>query len=199
MVCGSASGRKGESGPAFDVVVTETEAALALSPEVVATVRQAARVVLASEPGRLREIGLDASRCSGVEVSITFTDDPGMRELNARWLGRDCPTDVLSFFMGDDEADIRADARPASEAGGDGAVGGSGPADLPFLLGDVVVSVDTARHQAEEYGRPFPEELCRLVAHGVLHLLGYLDETEEDARLMHAREDAVLGRLGFAV
>lgn len=125
-----------------------------------------------------------------VEVSLTLAGDAHIHGLNRRYLDRDEPTDVLSFPMGDD------DALGKEAAGGDPG-GGTEPRE-PFLLGDVVVSVDRARDQASEHGRPFPEELARLVSHGVLHLLGYTDESEEASAAMHAKENAVLTRLGFS-
>ena len=60
-------------------------------------------------------------------------------------------------------------------------------------LGDVVISVDTARRQAAEFGVPLQDELSHLVVHGILHLLGYDHEDTDDEAVMRAHEDAVLG------
>jgi len=92
-----------------------------------------------------------------VEISIALVDDAAMRELNRRYRGKDTPTDVLSFPMTPEVA-----------------ISG-----VPRLLGDVVISMDTALRQAETGGRSLDEELCHLVIHGVLHLLGYDDVTPE--------------------
>lgn len=88
----------------------------------------------------LRHVGVPEA-----EISVTLLDDAGIAELNARWLGKDGPTDVLAFSLGT----------------------GPGP------LGDVYVGAEQARRQAEELGEPFGEELVRLVVHGVLHVLGH--------------------------
>jgi rRNA maturation RNase YbeY len=105
-------------------------------------VERAARGVLAAE-GR-----------EDVEVSVALLADEDMRELNRRYLGKDVPTDVIAFALGE---------------GGD-------------LVGDVYVGVEQARRQAEELGLAVEEELARLVIHGVLHVLGH-DHPEGPERL----------------
>ncbi len=108
------------------------------------------------------------------ELSIALIDDGEMRVLNRRWRGKDRPTDVLSFAAGDAGAEVPA---PAAASG------------VPLVLGDVVVSVDTARRQAEEGGWTLAEELNRLVLHGILHLLGYDHEAGPlEAERMRAEE-----------
>jgi len=87
-------------------------------------------------------------------VSVAIVDDARIRELNRRYLGRDTTTDVIAFEA-EDEPDRRA--------------------------GEVIVSADTALRQAEEYGHSHQRELCLLVAHGVLHVLGY-EDYDDDAR-----------------
>ncbi len=81
-------------------------------------------------------------------ISVFFTDDKEMRKMNKKYMGRDYPTDVLSFEIKEKQED------------------GS------FYLGDIVVNKDQAKRQAGEYGNDFEEEISELVAHGVLHLLG---------------------------
>lgn len=127
--------------------------------------RQAARRLL-QEAGKPR-----------AEVSILLTDDTRIRELNRTYRGYDSPTDVLSFAQHD----------PAEEA--------SQPAlpEHPDLLGDVVISVETAERQAKRHGVTLEQELALLAVHGILHLLGYEDETEAGARQMRAREQEILG------
>lgn len=93
------------------------------------------------------------------ELSIAIVDDAGIQELNSKYRGIDSPTDVLSFPQEDDR-----------------------------ILGDVVISLETAERQASEEGRPLKEELCILLIHGVLHLLGYDHEEEEEAEEMEERE-----------
>jgi probable rRNA maturation factor len=103
-------------------------------------------------------------------VGIVLVRDAVIAELNARFLGRRRPTDVLAF--------------PAATAGW--------PAEEPAWLGEVVVSVDRAREQARERGLAPPAELRRLVVHGVLHLCGHRDRTPEERRRMRRREDRYL-------
>jgi len=89
--------------------------------------------------------------CSGAELSILITDDTTIHGLNRQWRGKDRPTDVLSFPQD-------AEGQP------EGAV---------RLLGDVVISADTAARQAEESGESLEQAVTRLLIHGVLHLLGH--------------------------
>jgi len=116
--------------------------------------------------------GLDCSSIpdSVSEISIVFTDDSEIRELNASYRDKDYPTDVLSFSQleGDDEI-----------------------SSAPTSLGDVVISVETAERQAEKDGRPINEELLRLLIHGILHLFGYDHEnvSEEEAGRMRELEE----------
>jgi len=81
-------------------------------------------------------------------ISVFITNDKEMKKLNKKYMGRDYPTDVLSFEIKEKQED------------------GS------FYLGDIVVNKDQAKRQAGEYGNDFEEEISELVAHGVLHLLG---------------------------
>jgi len=122
------------------------------------------------------------------EVSVVFTDDAEVHELNREYRGVDRPTDVLSFGLSEM-------AQPAGDEPDDGSFvlpPGSGR-----QLGEVIVSVETAARQAAEHGRAPEHELAHLVVHGVLHLLGHDHaEPEEEAR-MRAREDAVLIAGGF--
>jgi len=113
-----------------------------------------------------------------VEVSLVFTSNDAIQKLNATYRGINAPTDVLSFPQGVS----------------DGATEFVLPPGQPVHLGDVVVSVEKAREQAREYGHSISRELSYLTAHGVLHLLGYDHETEEDRRVMRAKEEAALAR-----
>jgi probable rRNA maturation factor len=97
------------------------------------------------------------------ELSVLLVTDRRIRTLNRRWRGKDRATDVLSFPLTDPP--------------------GNGP-----LLGDVVISLDTAARRARAEARPVARELDRYLAHGLLHLLGYDHERPEEARVMAARE-----------
>ena len=116
------------------------------------------------------------------EVSITFCDNEKIRELNSKFRGIDKATDVLSFPLFDEEGD-----------------------DLFFpeidcMLGDIVISLEKARSQAEEFGHSFEREAAFLAVHSVLHLLGYDHElSEEDDKDMRSRQSAIMEKIGLSV
>jgi rRNA maturation RNase YbeY len=116
---------------------------------------------------------LRALRLPDAELSLLLVSDAVMRELNRDWRGKDRPTDVLSFAQAE------------------------GPGGAPAgLLGDVVISLDTARRQAAERAETLASELDRLLIHGVLHLLGYDHERSPvEARRMQRRERALAIRM----
>lgn len=114
-------------------------------------------------------------------LSLHLVDDETIRELNRSRRGIDAPTDVLSFPL-QDPMGLRFVLPPGQ----------------PLHLGDVVVSYPRAVAQAEEYGHSLERELAYLVAHGVLHLLGYDHEQEDERRIMREKEEAALGELGLA-
>lgn len=101
-----------------------------------------------------------------LEVVLRLCRDPAIHELNAAWRGKDRPTDVLAF---------------AQREGPAGAL-------QPGLLGDVVISVDTARRQAR---RGLPAELLHLASHGLCHLLGYDHRDDDEEREMNTRAAAL--------
>ncbi|SNZ15162.1 probable rRNA maturation factor [Hydrogenobacter hydrogenophilus] len=106
-----------------------------------------------------------------VEVSVFLTDDKTVQELNRTYRNKDKPTDVLSF--------------PINERVGDW-----------LLLGDIVISVDTAKRQASSFGHSFKEELKRLLVHGFIHLIGYDHELGgEEERKFFSLEEHVLKNL----
>ena len=117
------------------------------------------------------------------EVSITFIDDAGICELNKQFRLIDRATDVLSFPLFDYEGE--SDEPPVDE--------------LVGMLGDVVISLETAKRQAEEYGHSLEEEVAFLTVHSMLHLLGYDHETSAaDEKEMFCRQDEIMQRMGFA-
>ena len=119
-----------------------------------------------------------------VEVSVTFTSDEGIRELNNRFRKKDAPTDVLSFPLFDYEGE--SDEPPIDE--------------LANNLGDIVISLERAMAQANEYGHSFEREVAFLTAHSMLHLLGYDHErSEAEDEDMRARQNAVMDRMGLSV
>ena len=103
------------------------------------------------------------------QLSLTLTDDAAIRELNREWRSVDRPTDVLSFPMDDD-----------------------------VLLGDLVISVETARRQAEERAYELRDEVRVLLVHGLLHLLGYDHELDAEEHAEHAgAERRLMDALGW--
>jgi len=125
---------------------------------------------------------------SGSGVSLSFVRDSAMRELNREHRGQDAPTDVLSFPLFPPEGfDRRGRTRPRRSRR-------PGP---ERLLGDLVVSVDTARRQAAAYDAPLEREVERLLIHGVLHLAGH-DHLEPGERArMEAEERRLADSIGM--
>jgi len=109
------------------------------------------------------------------ELSVVITDDEQIREINRDYLQRDRPTNVISFAMQE----------------------GEGVGVQPNLLGDVVISADTAARDAAEAGLPFESELYFLLLHGILHLVGYDHErgSAEEACLMEAKEAEIFAMI----
>lgn len=116
-------------------------------------------------------------------LGLHLVGDATIRALNAEHRGRDAPTDVLSFPL-----HATPDARGAAFVL---------PPGQPVSLGDVVVSYPRAVEQAAEFGHSTDRELGYLVAHGVLHALGYDHEQEDERRLMRQREEEALAPHGF--
>ena len=106
-----------------------------------------------------------------VELSILLCDDAFIHPLNRDYRGKDKPTDVLSFAM-------REEGDPNDP-----------------VLGDVIISIERAQEQALERGHPIGLELALLLVHGILHLLGYDHEEDEEAIVMEAKEKEILSVL----
>lgn len=118
------------------------------------------------------------------EVSITFTDNEGIHELNKKYREVDRPTDVLSFPLFDYEG--TCEEPPVDE--------------MMNMLGDIVISLERAKEQAEEFGHSFEREVAFLTAHSMLHLLGYDHELgEEEDREMREKQSIVMDMLGLSV
>jgi conserved hypothetical protein TIGR00043 len=108
---------------------------------------------------------LEVLGLSKVELSIALVSDAQIKRLNKRYRNKDKPTDVLSFPIGEKVEDW-------------------------LILGDIVISVDTAKRQAQELGHSLEEELKRLLVHGLVHLLGYDHELggEEEKKFFELEE-----------
>jgi probable rRNA maturation factor len=129
-----------------------------------ATVRGAARAALAH---------VDPAG-TPVSLAVALADDRRVRDLNARWRGKDRATNVLSF--------------PAP----------AGPAGAGRFLGDVILAFETVAREAEEQGKTLADHTAHLVVHGTLHLAGLDHRDEREAEAMEAAERAILAGLGIA-
>ena len=150
-----------------DVFTRNEQKVEAVTPSLRALVRRAVKASLEYE-----KVGF------APEVSVTFTDNEGIRELNAAQRNIDRPTDVLSFPLFEKE-----DLDYATD--GD-------------ALGDIVISLQRAREQANEYGHSFEREVAFLTVHSMLHLLGYDHEiSEEDEKEMFFKQEEILKTIGL--
>ena len=113
------------------------------------------------------------------EVSVTLVDNARIRELNKEFREIDRETDVLSFPLGDENG---FEVDPDNDA---------------ILLGDIVISLEKARAQSEEYGHSFRREVAFLLTHSLFHLLGYDHMTEDEEKEMFAKQEKVLTKLGL--
>jgi probable rRNA maturation factor len=123
------------------------------------------------------------------EVSLIFTNEGVMADLNEQFMGKKGPTDVLSFPI-DSESDPTGRVPDA---------GGTGPGepptnDIPQLVGDIVICPSVASRNSIEHECSFDDEIALLVVHGVLHLRGWDHVIDEEAERMEARERDLLGR-----
>lgn len=133
----------------------------------------------------IRELLAEAARLEGVpeeaEVSLTLVDDEEIRRLNRNFRGIDAPTDVLSFAL---QEKVPGEPEIRGEEG-------------ELLLGDIFISLDTARRQAKACGHSLEREIGVLVVHGFLHLLGYDHDTPEAEEIMFRRQEELLSKVGL--
>lgn len=116
------------------------------------------------------------------ELSVTFTNNAEIQEINRDYRNLDKPTDVISFALEEtteDEVEIH------------------GLEGMPRVLGDIIVSVERAMDQAKEYEHSLERELGFLVVHGFLHLLGYDHMNEADEKIMFSKQNEILGVYGL--
>lgn len=129
----------------------------------------------------LQSAGEQLSVKEGSEVSVTFVTNEAIQEINKTYRNKDMVTDVISFAMeemGEGEVEIIN-------------------ADIPTLLGDIIISVQRATEQAETYQHSFERELCFLAVHGFLHLLGYDHGTEQQEKEMFGLQESILQAFGL--
>ncbi|CUB29223.1 Endoribonuclease YbeY [Bacillus subtilis] len=115
------------------------------------------------------------------EVSVTIVTNEDIQQINKDYRGKDTPTDVISFAL---------------EEEGEGEVEIVG-AEMPPVLGDIIISADRTREQAEEYNHSFKRELGFLAVHGFLHLLGYDHMTKEEEKEMFTKQKDLLDAYGL--
>jgi probable rRNA maturation factor len=127
-------------------------------------------------PALLRDLArfvlAQEGRAGPLAVSLVVIDDPTIADLHLRHMGLAGPTDVLTFALDEEDAFISGEETP--------------------LLGEVVVSHETAAAQADAYGHDAAREVAFLCVHGLLHLLGYDDATDAERQAMLARQEALL-------
>lgn len=114
------------------------------------------------------------------EVSISFVDDEEIAYLNETYRDKKGPTDVLSFECDGFDDDFDDDI-PMPEG-----------VEVPFELGDIIIAVDVAERQTQEFGTTFKEEIELLLTHGLLHLCGYDHIEDDEAEVMEALEKRIL-------
>lgn len=129
----------------------------------------------------LQEEGLEGDP----EVSIALVDDGYIRDLNLRYRNIDQPTDVLSFAMSES-----TDEEPALQEAEEEEF----PEDI---LGDIIISMETAVRQAVEFGHSLEREVAYLTAHGMFHLLGYDHQDEDSRAVMREKEERVLAAVNM--
>lgn len=147
------------------------------SPHTVYVTRQGeirARVGMA-RVGVAAEAMLRAMKVGKAEVSIVLCDDAAIHALNASYRKKNKPTDVLAFALEEGVPQPRS-------------------ADRPRMLGDVIISIDTAKRQAGERGVALFDEVITLLAHGLLHLLGYDHQNDADERKMNVEAARIVAR-----
>ena len=122
------------------------------------------------------EFALNYLKLKNVIFNIIFVDDTYIHNLNKEYRGIDRPTDVISFALEDDTSFIKTDFK---------------------VLGDIYISLDTAKRQAEEYKHSLKREISFLSIHGLLHLLGYDHMKKEDEEKMFALQELILNEAGI--
>lgn len=123
---------------------------------------------------KVTNFALEYEKVKKALVNIIIVDNKEIRKINKEYRGIDRETDVISFALEDDNTFI----------------------ELPIrVLGDIYISIDKAKSQAIEYGHSLKREICFLVVHGILHLLGYDHMNEKEEKIMFERQDKILDEL----
>ena len=132
----------------------------------------------------VEKVLLEENVICDVDVYITLTNNEEIHKINKEYREVDRQTDVLSFPMYEREEIIKLKEESNDE--------------VEKILGDIIVSIEKVKEQADEYGHSFERELAYLVTHGMLHLLGYDHIIEEEQKIMRQREEEILGILNIS-
>ena len=132
----------------------------------------------------VNEVLLEEKIVVDVDVYITLTNNEEIHKINSEFRNVDKATDVLSFPMY--ERDEISNLKKKSDDG------------VEKILGDIIISVEKVKEQAEEYGHSFERELAYLVTHGMLHLLGYDHMIDEEKKVMREKEEEILGIMNIS-
>ena len=119
---------------------------------------------------------MESEDVNNAVVNIIIVDNKKIREINKEYRKIDKETDVISFALEDDDTFIKLPIR---------------------VLGDIYISIDKVKAQALEYGHSLKREICFLVVHGILHLLGYDHMNISDEKVMFSKQDKILDELGI--
>ena len=119
---------------------------------------------------------IEIEKTGTVNFNVIIVDNEYIHKLNKEYRGIDRPTDVISFALEDSDDIKYEDFR---------------------LLGDIYISIDKAKEQAEEYGHSFKREICFLAVHGLLHLLGYDHMEKEEEKIMFSKQELILNEAGI--
>jgi probable rRNA maturation factor len=151
------------------------------------------QTAMAVDLSRWQQLAHDVLIAEGVrglaELAVLFVGEQQMTELNEGYMGKPGPTDVLAFPIDASEAELVQHGQPPSR-GPDRSP--PDPADMPLLLGDVVICPAVAARQAADHAGTVDDEFALLVVHGVLHVLGHDHADDAQRQLMQARERELL-------
>lgn len=123
-----------------------------------------------------------------VEISVTMVDNKEIHRINKEFRNIDAPTDVLSFPLLEFENGILLEQTAKENINID---------TNEVVMGDIIISVERAREQAQEYGHSLKREIAFLTAHSMYHLMGYDHMVEEEEKIMNAKQEAVLEKAGI--
>lgn len=154
--------------------------------------------LLLTHPERLREVVqrvLTEEMITSADISLALVDDAAIHQVNLQFLGHDYPTDVISFLL-DEHAETGSCCDSAGQAASTGAERSASrdQVRLRHLEGELVVSTETAIRESVNHGWSADDELILYIVHGLLHLCGYDDLTDEARPLMRVRERQLLAQ-----